>query len=408
MAFPQSLVLTDDAHQTLVENYIYLHQHPELSMAETQTAAWLNEKFTALGFDTFQCGGTGIVGILKNGEGPTVAYRADTDGLPVKEATGLEYASTVTAKTHEGEEHPAMHACGHDTHMSVALATATLFANAKDAWSGTLVFILQPGEETGAGAKAMVEDGLWDKAPKAEIVFGQHVMGTQAGTITVVPGAAMAMADSWRVTVKGRGSHGSMPEKSIDPIVAAASMVTRLQTVVSREIGPKDTAVVTIGTFHAGTKENVIPEEAVFTLNVRTFTPEIREKVLGGIERIINAEAAASGAPNPEIEEINSFPQCYNDPEESEKFLAVAREELGVENALVGESLMGSEDVGALAEAIGVPNVYWFFGGFEVEQYSKENPVPGNHSPNFAPVIEPTLRTGVRAATAAIYSKVGK
>lgn len=408
MALPESLVLTDQAHQTLVENYKYLHQHPELSMAETATASWLNDQLIALGYETVPVGGTGVVGILKNGEGPTVAYRADTDALPVKEATGLDYASTATAKTPDGEEHPAMHACGHDTHMSMALATATLFANAKDQWSGTLLFILQPAEETGEGAKAMVADRLWEKVPKADIVYGQHVMGLQAGTVSIVPGPAMAMADSWRVTVKGRGSHGSMPEKSIDPIVAAASMVTRLQTVVSREIGPKDTAVVTIGTFHAGTKENVIPDQAEFSLNVRTFTPEIREKVLGAIERIINAEAAASGAPNPDIVEINSFPQCFNDPAESEKFLETVRAELGEDNASVGESLMGSEDVGALADAIGVPNVYWLLGGFEMDQYTKENPVPGNHSPHFAPVIEPTLRTGVRAATAAIYSKLGK
>lgn len=408
MALPQSLVLTDEAYETLVTNYKYLHQHPELSMAEHQTVQWLEEQFTALGLETFRCAGTGLVAVLKNGEGPTVGYRADTDGLPVREDTGLDYASTATALTVEGEEHPAMHACGHDTHMSMALATATLFANAKDTWSGTLVFILQPGEETAAGAKAMVEDGLWDKAPKAEIVYGQHVMGFQAGKATIVPGAAMAMADSWKVTVKGRGSHGSMPEAAIDPIVAGAAMVTRLQTVVSREIGAKDTAVVTIGTFHAGVKENVIPDQAVFTLNVRTFTPKVREKVLGAIERIIKAEAAASGAPEPLIEEISRFPMCFNDPAESEKFLGEAQQELGEEAVQIGQSLMGSEDVGALADALGVPLVYWMLGGFELDQHSEENPVPGNHSPFFAPVIDPTLRTGVRLATTALYSKLGK
>ncbi|MEV7646894.1 amidohydrolase [Arthrobacter sp. NPDC089319] len=393
----------------LLETYKYLHANPELSMQEYRTAKFLEEELTSLGLEVFRCGGTGVVGILRNGDGPIVGYRADTDALPVKEDSGVEYASTAVGHLEDGTEVPVMHACGHDTHMAVALATAGLLAARTEAWAGTVVFILQPGEEIAAGAKAMVADGIWDKAPRPEIVFGQHLMGSRAGTVTLVPGPAMAMADSWKVTVHGKGSHGSAPEQGIDPIVCAASMVVRLQTVVSREIGGRDTAVVTVGTFHSGLKENVIPDRAEFTLNVRTFDPAVRDKVLAALRRIITAEAAASGAPEPQIVELSSFPACYNDLEESGKALDVFREALGPENVEVGSPQMASEDVGLFAEAIGVPNVYWFLGGFTQERVESAQPLPAHHSAFFAPgdAAEMALATGVKAATAALMSKIG-
>lgn len=402
-----SLTLSADSATEMIQTYKYLHANPELSMQEHKTADYLAQRLEELGLEVFRCGGTGVVGVLRNGDGPVVGMRADTDGLPVLEDTGLEYASTATGFLDDGTEVPTMHACGHDTHMATTLKAAELYARAKDTWAGTIVFVLQPGEETAAGARAMVKDGLWDKAPKPEIMFGQHVMNGLAGTVTLMAGAAMTTADSFKVTVLGQGSHGSMPEHSIDPIVLGASIVLRLQTIVSRQVAPQSAAVVTIGSFHAGLKENVIPDRAVFTINVRTFEPEVRETVLSSIRRIIAAEAQASGAPEPLIEDISNFPPLFNDPAETEKLAEEFRAEFGEERVLPGSPVMGSEDFGALAAAIGVPSVFWFFGGNSPETVAAGHP-PANHSPFFAPVIDPTLGTGVRAAVRALYSKVGK
>ncbi|GAA1885555.1 amidohydrolase [Paeniglutamicibacter psychrophenolicus] len=404
---PQALSLAADSTADMIETYKYLHANPELSMQEHRTADYLTGRLEALGLEVFRCGGTGVVGVLRNGQGPVVGFRADTDGLPVLEDTGVDYASTATGFLEDGTEVPTMHACGHDTHMASALATAALYAGAKDDWAGTIVFVLQPGEETAAGARAMVQDGLWDKAPKPEIMYGQHVMPGLAGTVSLMAGAAMSTADSFKVTVHGQGSHGSMPEHSIDPIVLGAAMVLRLQTIVSRQVAPQSAAVVTIGSFHAGLKENVIPDRAVFTLNVRTFEPAVRETVLSSIRRIIAAEAAASGAPEPTIEDISNFPPLHNDPVQTALLEEQFRDEFGAEKVLQGTPVMGSEDFGALADAIGVPSVYWFFGGFDAQTVGSEHP-PANHSPFFAPVIDPTLATAVAAAVRALYSKVGK
>jgi len=284
---------------------------------------------------------------------------------------------------------------------------AQLLTENRDAWAGTVVFIFQPGEEVGEGAEAMAKDGLWDKAPKPSIIYGQHVWPGAAGTVNISKGTAMAMADSWKITVHGKQAHGSQPEQSIDPIVLGAHMVVRIQTIVSREVHPMKSAVVTIGTFHGGLKENIIPATAEFTLNVRTFDVDVRERVLGSLRRIISAEAAASGAPEPGIEEITNFPQCYNDPASTENLMAVLGEVLGEDTVIESPPVMGSEDFGLLAEAIGVPSVYWFFGGHSQDRLDGESAPPGNHSPYFAPVIEPTLSTGVRAAMTALLSKVG-
>ncbi|NUL43965.1 amidohydrolase [Cellulosimicrobium funkei] len=388
--------------------YKHLHAHPELSMQEHGTAAYIREELDELGLETFLCGGTGVVGILRNGDGPVVGYRADTDGLPIQEDTGLDYASTRTGTLADGTEVPVMHGCGHDTHITVGLTAARLLTEDRGSWHGTIVFVFQPGEETAAGAKAMVEDGLWDKAPKPSIIFGQHVWPGLAGTINVSKGTAMAMADSWKVTVHGKQSHGSQPEQSIDPIVLGAHMVVRIQTIVSRQVHPLKSAVVTIGTFHGGLKENIIPATAEFTLNVRTFDHEVRKLVLGSLRRIIAAEADASGAPAPEIEEISAFPECYNDPSSTEDLMRAFEKALGEDAVVETPPVMGSEDFGVLAESLSVPSVFWFFGGHSPDQIEGDTPAAGNHSPHFAPVIEPTLTTGVQAAMTALLSKLGR
>lgn len=404
MALAAALTQDLDANlETLVELYQDFHRAPELSMQEHQTAARIKTLMEERGYDTFVCGGTGVVATLRNGEGPVIAYRADTDGLPIEEDTGADFASTARGTLPDGTDVPVMHGCGHDTHITVALETARLLAEHRDAWAGTVVFLFQPGEETSAGAAAMLEDGVWDKAPKPSAVFGQHVWPARAGTVNVSVGTAMAMADSLEVTVRGRQAHGSQPESSIDPVVLGAFMVTRLQTVVSRETSARDMLVLTIATFHAGLKENIIPDKAVFTINMRSFDEDVRAKALAAIERIVRAEAAAAGAPEPQIRKMYDFPRCYNDPELTEPLLAALRDELGEESVIESDPVTGSEDVGRFGDAIGVPYTYWFFGGHKAE--SVEAGVPGNHSPMFLPDdVSTALRTGVRAALTALVS----
>lgn len=399
-------VLTDEQRAEMHDLYRHLHANPELSMQEHRTAALIQAELERAGLETFVCGGTGVVGVLRNGEGPVVAFRADTDGLPIREDTGVPYASTATGTLDDGTEVPVMHGCGHDTHAATLLTAAKVLAGSTDRWSGTVVLIFQPGEETAAGARAMVEDGLWDRAPKPEVVYGQHVMPGLAGTIQYASGHTMTQADSWKVTLLGRQSHGSQPQDSIDPIVLGAHIITRIQTIVSREIDPRRAAVVTVGSFHGGLKENIIPADAEFTLNIRTFDDAVRAKVLSALRRIIRAEAEASNAPEPLIEELYTFPKNYNDPQATSDVVEALRRELGEGSVNEIEPLMGSEDFGLLAESIGVPSVFWFFGG-HTEETLAADPVPMNHSPFFAPAMEPTLSTGVQAALAAILSKVG-
>lgn len=404
--------LTAEERDWMHSLYRDLHQAPELSMQEHRTQERIEQELDALGIDHFRCGGTGVVGMIRNGgaselgdpPAPVVAFRADIDGLPIAEETGLPYASEARGTLPEGGEVPVMHGCGHDTHMTALLAAAWLLMRERDRWSGTLVLIFQPGEEIAAGARAMVEDGLWDRAPRPEVVLGQHVSPGKAGTVALTKGPAMAMADSLKVTVHGRQTHGAQPQQGIDPVVAAAAMVTRLQSVVSREISALDAAVVTVATFHAGLKENIIPEQAEFTVNVRSLTHQVRERVLGGIIRIIRAEAAAAGAPEPTVEKLYDFPMNFNDEHRAEEVLSALRSGLGSENVLSAPPAMVSEDFGWLGEAIGVPTVFWWFGG--TREGDPEEPT--NHSPQFAPVIEPTLETGSRAALAALLHWLGR
>ncbi|WP_017569713.1 amidohydrolase [Nocardiopsis halotolerans] len=383
--------------------YRHLHAHPELSMREHATADFVAAELDDLGVEHFRCGGTGVVGVVRNGEGPVVAFRADTDGLPIAEDTGLDYASTATGTLSDGTVVPVMHGCGHDTHVTSLLTAARVLLARTDAWSGTLVLVFQPGEETAEGARAMVDDGLWERAPRPDVVLGQHVMPLRAGTVTLSHGTAMAMADALRVTLYGRQSHGSQPQSSIDPIVLGAHVVARLQTIASRELDPRSPAVVTVGTFHAGLKENIIPDRAEFTLNIRTFEQPVRDRVLAAVRRIITGEAAVSGAPEPLIEEVYTFPRCHNDPTATARVESALRAELGEDNVVVDAPVMGSEDFGHLAESIGVPSVYWMFGGFDPD--AGEPPV--NHSPYFGPVMEPTLTTGSRAAVTGILAYLG-
>ncbi|TFW10343.1 amidohydrolase, partial [Oxalobacteraceae bacterium OM1] len=313
------------AHQALVDLqallpdlerfYTDVHAHPELSMQETRTAGLAAEQLRAAGFEvTTGVGKTGVVGLLRNGDGPTVMLRADMDALPIKEATGLAYASTVSARDRDGNIVPVMHACGHDLHVTWLAGAAKLLAQARQSWQGTLMAVFQPAEETAEGAQAMIHDGLFQRFPKPEVVLGQHVMVGPAGHVAGRTGTITSAADSLQIRLFGRGAHGSMPQASIDPVVMAASTVMRLQTIVSRELSPNEAAVVTIGSLQAGTKENVIPDEALIKLNVRTYDPGVRKRVLASIERIVNAEATASGAPKPpEITTLDSYPLGVND-----------------------------------------------------------------------------------------------
>jgi hippurate hydrolase len=385
--------------------YKDVHSHPELSMQETRTAALATDRLRASNYEvTTGVGKTGVVGLLHNGNGPTVMLRADMDALPIEEATGLDYASTVKTTDRDGVSVPVGHMCGHDMHVAWLAGAATLLSRAKDAWHGTLMVVFQPGEETAQGARAMIDDGLFGRFPKPAVVLGQHVMLGPAGTIAGSAGPITSAADSLQIRLFGRGAHGSMPQASIDPVVMAAATVLRLQTVVSREVGATEAAVVTVGVLQAGTKENVIPDEAVIKLNVRTFDEGVRNRVLAAIERIVKAEAAASGSPRlPEITPLDRYPLNVNDASASERIAAAFRSHFSADRVRHTGPAPASEDFGCFGGEWHVPSVFWFVGGSDPASYAKAkeagrlNELPVNHSPQFAPVIHPTLRTGVEA-----------
>jgi hippurate hydrolase len=406
---PPAIAISPSVRAQMADDYRHLHAHPELSLQEHATAQFIERRLEELGVDHQRCGGTGVVATLRNGAGPIVAFRADTDGLPIKESTGLDYASKDVGII-DGKQVPVMHGCGHDTHIACGLAVARLFAENPEAWSGTIVFIFQPAEELGAGAAAMVADGLWEKAPKPVAVYGQHVGSGLAGTVSYTPGAAMSMSDSFKITLSGVGAHGSRPQESIDPIVLGASIISRLQTVVAREISPQDAAVLTVGLFQGGFKANIIPDSAEFTINTRAFSPEVRQQIHSAFERIISHEAQASRAGEPVIEHLSQLPLTFNDIDETASVAAALAAELGADNVIEAEPRMGSEDFGNLAQAIGVPSVFWGFGSASAELIAQckdaGKPVPSNHTPNFAPVIGPTLETGTRAAIAVLLDRL--
>jgi hippurate hydrolase len=400
----------------LEATYKAIHAQPELSLQETKTAALAAERLRGAGFEvTTGIGKTGVVGLLRNGSGPTVMLRADMDALPVREATGLPYASQVTATDPEGKTVPVMHACGHDMHVTWLLGVASLFAQKRSGWQGTLMAVFQPAEETAAGAQAMIDDGLCKKFPKPEVILGQHVMPLPAGELGWRAGAITAAADSLQIRLFGRGAHGSMPEASIDPVVMAAATVMRLQTVVAREVAATDAAVVTVGVLQAGTKENVIPDEALIKLNVRTFDAGVRTRVLAAIERIVKAEAAASGATRaPEITPIDRYPLANNDPAATARVVAAFGKQFPAGQVKEVKPASASEDFGSFGAEWGVPSVFWFVGGTDPKLYAEAlaagqlATIPTNHNPHFAPVIHPTLETGVRAMATAALAWVGR
>ena len=389
--------------------YKDIHAHPELSMQETRTAALAAERLRTAGYEvTTGIGKTGVVGLMRNGDGPTVMLRADMDALPVEEATGAPYASKVKATDDEGKSVPVMHACGHDMHVTWLIGATTLLAKARTAWQGTLMAVFQPAEETAQGAQAMIDDGLFQRFPKPDVVLGQHVMVGPAGTVGGRTGAITSAADSLQIRLFGRGAHGSMPQASIDPVVMAAALVLRLQTIVSREISPAEAAVVTVGALQAGTKENVIPDEALIKLNVRTFDPGVRARVLAAIERIVKAEAAASGAPRaPEITPLDRYPLVTNDLEATRRVVAAFRGHFGEERVRETGPAAASEDFGSFGAEWHAPSVFWFVGGTDADAYSKAkaanrlNEIPTNHNPRFLPVMHPTLESGVEALVVA-------
>lgn len=398
--------------------YRDLHQNPELSFAEHRTAAiaagWLRDVGLTV---TEGIGGTGVTGVLRRGEGPVVLLRADMDGLPVAEATGLPYASTARGVDPDGRDVPVMHACGHDVHVSCLLGAVSHLA-ADESWSGTLVVVLQPAEEVARGAAAMLEGGLYDTVPRPDVVLGQHVAPIPAGFLGLRPGAAFAASDSLRVTLRGHGGHGSRPEATVDPVVLAAATVLRLQTVVSREVAGTDTAVLTVGSMQAGTKANIIPDEAVLLLNLRTYDPRVRERVLAAITRILDGEAAAAGAPRPVVETIEQAPAVVNDVAASDRTRPALESVVGAGRVVDPGPVTGSEDVGMLATAAGAPCVFWLLGGADPQLFAGASDlagikavmdtVPSNHSPLYAPAIDPTLEIGVNALVAGARTWLGR
>jgi hippurate hydrolase len=386
--------------------YKDVHQHPELSMQEERTAGIAAERLRAAGFDvTTEVGKTGVVGVLENGDGPTVMLRADMDALPVSEQTGLDYASTVDG---------VMHACGHDMHVAWLVGASALLASHREAWHGTLLAVFQPAEETAAGARAMIDDGLFDRFAKPDVILGQHVMPSSAGMIGSRVGVITSAADSFAIRMFGRGAHGSMPEASVDPVVMAAATVLRLQTIVAREVAPAQSAVVTVGALQAGTKENVIPDEAVIKLNVRTFDEGVRAHVLDAITRIVNAEAQASGAPKPpEITPLDHYQLVSNDAQATGRVRSAFREHFGEERVVDIPPISASEDFGSFGSEWHAPSVFWTVGGTDEDTYRKAkeagrlSELPTNHNPRFAPVIHPTLETGVETLVTAACAWLG-
>jgi amidohydrolase len=400
----------------LLALYQHLHANPELSLQEEQTAARMAEELKKLGFEvTAKVGGHGVVGVLRNGAGPTVMVRTDLDALPVTERTGLPYASKVRVRDRFGNDTGVMHACGHDIHMTCWVGTARALAALKDRWSGTLVFIGQPAEEIGVGARAMLEDGLFERFPKPDYALALHCEARlPAGTVAYSEGLALANVDTVDVTVKGKSGHGSAPHTTVDPIVLAARIVLDLQTIVSREVDPIEPAVVTVGSIHGGTKHNIIPGEVKLQITVRTTKDSVRDHVLKAIDRLCKAAAAGARAPEPEVRvNLEEFtPATVNDVKLTRRVAGLFRELLGEENVRERPPIMGGEDFSRYGLA-GVPICIYFLGTISREKYDESRrpggPIlPSLHSDGFAPLPEPSIRTGVRTMTLAVLDLMGK
>lgn len=393
-----------DAHAL----YLDLHQNPELSSHESQTAAKLAARLRDLGYEvTEHVGGTGVVAIMKNGSGPTVMLRTELDALPVEEKTGLPYASKVHTKNDAGQDVPVMHACGHDLHMASLLGTAEIMAHSRTSWHGTLMLIGQPAEETISGAKAMLSDGFLTRFPKPDVGVALHVGNLlPAGKVGIIPGIMDTNADSLRITIYGKGGHGSAPHTAIDPIVIAARTILALQTIPSREVKPGEMAVVTVGYIRAGTKNNIIPDQAELGLTVRTYKAEVRKQVLAAITRIAKAEAEAAGAPRePSIDHYESTDSVYNDPALAQRLRGALGSAIGKDNVVTDEPHTGSEDFSYFVEQ-GIPGFYFDLGGADPEKFAQAKAagmnLPSNHSPLFAPDVDPALHTGITAEVAVL------
>jgi amidohydrolase len=396
--------------------YKHLHTHPELSLQEVQTAARLEQEMKEIGFEvTPRVGGTGLVAVLKNGQGPTVLVRTDMDALPVLEKTGLAYASKVRARDKNGNDVSVMHACGHDMHMTCWIGTARTLAALKDRWQGTLVFIAQPAEEIGTGARKMLADGLYERFPKPDYCLALHCDSrSEFGTISYTEGLALANVDSVDITVHGRGGHGSAPHTTVDPIVLSARIILDLQTIVSRETNPTDPCVVTVGSIHGGTKHNVIPNEVKLQITVRTTKDAVRKHTLEAIERIAKAAAQGAGAPEPEVKiDTNEFtPALLNNPPLTRKTVALFKEVLGADKVYERPPVMGGEDFSRYARD-GVPIFLYFLGTLPPERVAESQkpgarPLPSLHSDLYYPVPEPSIKTGVLTMSMAVLNLAGK
>ena len=388
--------------------YVDLHQAPELSSHETQTASKLAARLRDLGYTVTEgVGGTGVVAILKNGSGPTIMLRTELDALPVEEKTGLPYASKVHANDDSGHDVPVMHACGHDLHVAALIGTADIMAHSKSTWHGTLVLVGQPAEETISGAKRMIDDGLFMRFPKPAVGVALHVGNDlPAGQVGITPGIYNTNADSLRITIYGKGGHGATPQATIDPVVIAARTILALQTIVSREVKPGEMAVVTVGYVRAGTKNNIIPDQAELGLTVRTYKDDVRKQVLAAITRICKAEALAGGAQRePLIEHYEFTDAVYNDPVLAERLRAPLEAALGKQNVITTEPIAPSEDYAFFIEQ-GIPSLYMSLGGADPQKYAESKStgvlLPSNHSPYFAPDVDPALRTGIKAEVAVL------
>ncbi len=398
---------------SLMDIYRDLHSNPELSGEEVRTAAKLAAEARRLGYAvTEKVGGTGVVAVMENGEGPTVMLRADMDGLPLEEKTGLAFASKVQAKTRQGNDTFVMHACGHDTHMTGWVATARQLAARKAEWSGTLVMILQPAEETGEGAMAMLEDGLYTRFPKPDYALAFHdAAGAPAGYIGYAPGFALANVDSVDIKVKGVGGHGAYPHTTKDPVVLASRIVGSLQTLVSREIDPQDPAVVTVGSFQAGSKHNIISDEALLLITVRSYGDATRAKLLDGIKRIARGEAIAAGIPEDRmpvvtLREAEFTPATYNSPEFSIEMAKLFETRFGKDRVVQSKPVMGGEDFSRYRRADeNIKSMIFWVGGVPMAEYqasvAEGTKLPSLHSPFWAPDAETVITTGAEALTAA-------
>jgi hippurate hydrolase len=409
----------DREYANLFELYKHLHQNPELSFQEHKTSARVAEELRNAGYEvTTGVGKLGVVAVLKNGAGPVVLVRSDLDGLPVKEQTGLSYASTAMTKNEKGDDVPVMHACGHDIHMTCLVGTARVLAQLKDKWHGTLVLIGQPAEERVGGARVMIADGLFTRFPRPDFCLALHDNAElPAGAIGYTAGFALANVDSVDIIVHGVGGHGAFPHKTKDPIVLAAQIIVALQTIVSREVEPGEPAVVTVGSIHGGTKHNIISDEVRLQLTVRSYTDEVRAQTLAAIKRIVRGQALSAGLPEdrlPEVKLGDDFtPATYNNPELTERLVGVFRSWFGESNVIRKKPIMGGEDFSEFGRTEHkIPICMFTIGGVTPEVFEESErtgaSLPSLHSPLWAPLPEPTIKTGISAMSVAVLELMAK